>query len=143
MSNSMIESIKRLEERLRKAMISSNVDELDILLSPELIFTNHLGQKITKQQDLLAHREKLFTIKNLTLKQLEILPAENVFIVIAQVELVSEAGGLEVTTPLRFTRVWCLNHALKEALDPLLGKDQRARSENGWQVIAGHSSVIC
>lgn len=37
LSNSMIESIKRLEERLRKAMISSNVDELDILLSPELI----------------------------------------------------------------------------------------------------------
>ncbi|MDK1044873.1 MAG: nuclear transport factor 2 family protein [Anaerolineales bacterium] len=36
--------ILKYEERLRKAMLRSDVSALDQLLAPELIFTNHLGQ---------------------------------------------------------------------------------------------------
>lgn len=138
-----IDTIKRMEERLRKAMLSSNADELDMLLSPELIFTNHLGQKISKQEDLLAHIEKVFSMSRLDLSQQHILPAGDNYIVNVLAELEGEFNGVVSTTTLRFTRVWYLNNDLKEALDPLLGEHQRELNENGWQVIAGHSSIVC
>ncbi len=48
--------VVQLEERLRQAMLDSDVAELDTLIAPELIFTNHLGQLIGKQEDLAIHR---------------------------------------------------------------------------------------
>jgi hypothetical protein len=48
--------IVELEERLRQAMLRSEVSVLDKLIAPELIFTNHLGQLVTKQDDLASHQ---------------------------------------------------------------------------------------
>lgn len=48
--------ISELEERLRRAMFRSEADVLDELIAPDLIFTNHLGQLVTKQEDLALHR---------------------------------------------------------------------------------------
>jgi hypothetical protein len=36
--------IIELEQRLRQAMLGSDIVELDALIAPELLFTNHLGQ---------------------------------------------------------------------------------------------------
>jgi len=38
------------EERLRLAMLASDVGTLDELLAPELIFTSHLGEVLRKQE---------------------------------------------------------------------------------------------
>lgn len=47
------------EEMLRSAMLSNNVELLEELLSDELIFVNHFGQWLSKEQDINAHRSKV------------------------------------------------------------------------------------
>jgi hypothetical protein len=44
------------EDRLRTAMLNSDLAALDELLAPELIFTNHLGHLLGKEDDLAAYR---------------------------------------------------------------------------------------
>jgi hypothetical protein len=44
------------EDRLRTAMLNSDLAVLDELLAPELIFTNHLGHLLGKEDDLAAYR---------------------------------------------------------------------------------------
>jgi Domain of unknown function (DUF4440) len=48
--------IVEVEDRLRTAMLSSDVAALNELLAPDLIFTNHLGQLLGKDDDLAAYR---------------------------------------------------------------------------------------
>ena len=51
-----INSIIVIEDQLKTAMIDSDVLVLDQLISDDLIFTRHLGQIMSKQDDLEAHR---------------------------------------------------------------------------------------
>jgi hypothetical protein len=55
----MNSKILELEERLRFAMCNSDIDELDNLLADNLIFTNHLGQVVSKTEDLESHRKRI------------------------------------------------------------------------------------
>ena len=66
MSNPIEAQILEAEERLRLAMLDSDVNALDELLASELIFTNHLGQVLGKQDDLAAHQSGKFKIEALT-----------------------------------------------------------------------------
>lgn len=66
MSNSIEMQIAKSEEQLRLAMLRSDVNSLDKLLAPELIFTNHLGQVLTKKDDLVAHQSGTLKIEVLT-----------------------------------------------------------------------------
>ena len=67
-----MENVKKLEEQLKKAMYTSDVATLDSLLSPDLIFTNHLGQVLSKSQDIELHKSGLLKIKSLeTLEEIE------------------------------------------------------------------------
>jgi len=52
------EQIKKCEERLKEAMLHSDISELNKLLAVDLTFINHLGQLITKQYDLEAYKSK-------------------------------------------------------------------------------------
>nr|WP_235550227.1 nuclear transport factor 2 family protein [Paenibacillus sp. Soil724D2] len=44
------------EERLRTAMLFSDVELLDELIADDLTFVNHLGQVLSKETDIEAHR---------------------------------------------------------------------------------------
>ena len=55
-----------LEERLRQAMLRSDVGVLDELIAPDLIFTNHLGQLVSKQDDLAFHQSGVLKLKEFT-----------------------------------------------------------------------------
>jgi hypothetical protein len=48
--------IEEQEQRLVEAMKASNIEELDVLLADDLIFTGHTGALFTKENDLDAHR---------------------------------------------------------------------------------------
>lgn len=124
MSDKIEEEIYESEEQLRQAMLSSDVDSLDELLAANLIFTNHMGQVLTKEDDLEAHRSGILTIDELILSDPEIRVLKEVAVVSVQVHLVGSYNGARSEADFRFTRVW-------------------ARSdEDIWQVIAGHSSVV-
>ena len=124
MSNSIEAQIIEAEERLKLAMRDSDVKVLDELLAPELIFTNHLGQVLGKQDDLAAHQSGKFKIETLTSSDLHIQVIGNVAIVTVKVHLIGSYEGTGFDNNLRFTRIWNLS------------------SSGTWQIVAAHSSVV-
>ena len=124
MSNSIETQILEAEERLRLAMLDSDVKVLDRLLAAELVFTNHLGQVLGKQDDLAAHQSGKFKIETLTPSDRRIQVIGNVASVTVKVHLVGSYAGAGFDNDLRFTRIWNL-------------------SSNGtWQIVTAHSSVV-
>ena len=124
MSNLIEAQIIDAEERLRLAMLNSDVNTLDELLAPELIFTNHLGQVLGKQDDLAAHQSGKFKIETLTPGDRHIQLIGNVAIVTVKVHLIGSYESNSFDNNLRFTRIWNLS------------------SSNIWQIFAAHSSVV-
>jgi len=116
--------IVECEDRLRTAMLGSDLRLLDELLATELIFTSHEGQLFGKQDDIGAHRSGAIKIDRVTPSDRRIQLRPGIGIVTVRVEI----GGLYMGTPLsgtfRFTRVW-------------------APSATGtWQVVAAHSTLL-
>lgn len=117
------EQIAALEERLRLAMLRSDVAELDALLSPELLFTAHIGQRITKQDDLDAHRSGNIRFQSVETSEMKIITRESFAVVSLKVSMVGSFFGQSFSESLWFTRIW-------------------SPSETGqWQLIAGHSGL--
>ncbi|MFM2312909.1 MAG: hypothetical protein RLZZ04_2185 [Cyanobacteriota bacterium] len=126
--SSLIETQKnqilQAEERLRLAMLSSDVNTLNELLAPELIFTNHLGQVLGKQDDLNAHQSGTLKIQVLNPSEQHIQLAGNMAIVTVRVHLAGSYAGMASDHDFRFTRVWTLSNI------------------GTWQIVAAHSSVV-
>lgn len=117
------EHIASLEEELRQAMLHSDVDALDRLVSDDLVFTTHFGQRLGKQADLDMHRSGVLQLNTLE-------PSERLLKLMGQVVVVSVrmkvAGAYEegpFAADLRYTRIW-------------------QKTAGGWCVVAGHSSAI-
>lgn len=124
MSDDIAREIQESEEQLRLAMLGSDVNALNKLLSQDLIFTNHLGQILTKQADLEAHASGTVKLQVLTPSEERIQVVGDVVIVSVRMHVLGSYAGTPSEGHLRFTRVW-------------------ARSSNGdWQVVVGHSSVV-
>ncbi|BAU66966.1 hypothetical protein STA3757_43720 [Stanieria sp. NIES-3757] len=123
MNNSIETEIIQYEAKLREAMLQSDVKALDELLAPELIFTTHLGELVTKQDDLKGHSSGTLAIKSLTPLEQTIRIVGDGAIVLARVYIVGTYNGVPSEADLRFTRVW-------------------VPTSNGWQVIVAHSSVV-
>lgn len=119
MKNKIIE----LEERLRLAMLNSDVAELDELISPDLLFTNHVGVLISKEDDLSAHASKLLVFESLDLSQSKILIHRDSAVVSVKADIQGYYNGQPANGLFRFTRFW-------------------SNTSGEWQVIAGHSSAI-
>lgn len=119
MKNKIIE----LEERLRLAMLNSDLSELDQLLSPKLLFTNHLGVLASKEDDLNAHSSKAFVFESLDLSESKIITYENSAVVSVRADIQGYYNELPANGSFRFTRLW-------------------SNTSGKWQVVAGHSSLI-
>jgi ketosteroid isomerase-like protein len=124
MSGLIKTQILQAEERLRLAMLNSDVNTLNELLAPELIFTNHLGQVLGKQDDLSAHQSGTLKVQVLTPSEQHIQLRENMAIVTVKVHLVGSYAGIASDHDFRFTRVWTLSNS------------------GTWQIIAAHSSIV-
>lgn len=117
-------AIIAIEEQLRLAMLRADLAALDALLSPELIFTNHLGQLLGKEDDLAAWHSGRLHIESLQPSEHKVSLAGNVAVVSVRMRVVGVYDGHPANGDFRFTRVW--------ALSP----------ENTWQVIAAHSTAL-
>ena len=124
MNPSIKSQIEECEKRLRQAMLQSDLAALDALLAPDLIFTNHLGQVMTKADDLAAHQSGIVQINKIILSDQKLIENGNTTIVSAQAHIVGKFNGEGSDSTFRFTRVW------------------RKTPDNTWQVIAGHSSSV-
>ncbi|WP_419655494.1 hypothetical protein Dvar_45800 [Desulfosarcina variabilis str. Montpellier] len=119
-----INSIIVIEDQLKTAMIDSDVLVLDQLLSDDLIFTSHLGQIMSKQDDLEAHRSGFVKINSIEQAEQHIQLHDDMAIVSVLSRIQGEFGGEQSETDLRFTRIW-----------------QKSKNDS-WQVIAAHSSAV-
>ena len=124
MNRTVEAQIVNAEDRLRTAMLSSDVSALDELLAPDLIFTNHLGQLLGKEDDLAAHRSGMLKVKELTPSEQHVRPNGDVVIVSVRMQLSGMYDGNPASGDFRFTRVW--------ALSP----------NKTWHVVAAHSSIV-
>lgn len=116
--------IAELEEQLRQAMLTSDVAVLDALIAPELLFTSHLGQLVSKQQDLEMHRSGILKLKELTPSDRHIQCHQGFAVVSVQMHLLGTYDGMPLDATIRYTRVWAM------------------LSADALQIVAGHASVV-
>ncbi|MFL6672016.1 MAG: nuclear transport factor 2 family protein [Massilia sp.] len=124
MPTELIEQISAVEERLRLAMLASECKTLDELISPDLIFTNHFGQVLGKQDDLEMHRRGVLKLLKLAPSESQVKASGGVAVVSVRMQVAGSYAGSAFDEDLRYTRVW-------------------GRSVRGtWQILAGHSSRV-
>ena len=112
------------EERLRLAMLASDVGALDELISPDLVFTNHLGQVFGKQDDLELHRSGVLKFQTLEPSEMQMKASGPLAVVSVRMKLSGAYGDTPFAADLRYTRIW------------------RSWASDTWQIVAGHSSAV-
>ncbi len=124
MSTDLIHQISLVEERLRLAMLASDCLALDDLISPDLVFTNHLGQVCGKQDDLNMHRDGLLQLHTLEPSEVRVRTRGDLAVVSVRMKVGGAFDNMAFQEDLRYTRVWVL-------------------SERGsWEILTGHSSRV-
>ena len=126
--NDFEHQIVAAEERLRLTMLGAKVAVLDELISPQLLFTTHLGQLVNKKDDLAMHASGAlkFHVLELHKRQIRLFGAGSGAVAVVSVHMYLSGihSGAPFSADLLYTRVW-----------------QRGSNE-AWQIIAGHSSVV-
>jgi len=115
--------VEKLEDRLRCAMIASDVAELDFLISDRLVFVLQDGSLLTKRDDLDAHRTAKVRFITLSPSERQIQLYGSVAIVVVRMAVAGSYLGTPLSGDFRYTRVWHL-------------------SGEQAQVVAGHVSAI-
>lgn len=124
MDNEVENQIIQVEEKLRLAMLHSDVEALEQMLSPRVIFTDHLGQLVEKEQDLAGHKSGALQLSSLSASEQQILLTGDVAVVSVKMQLSGSYNGTPTNGIFRFTRVW-------------------SQSADGtWQIIAAHSGIV-
>lgn len=124
MTNLLEEQVIAAEERLRQAMLHSDVAALDDLIAPDLLFTTHLGQMATKADDLAAHRARLLRLELAEPSERQIQLHADYAIVSVLMHLVGTYEGTPIDQQMRYTRVWAIT------------------ASGSLQIVAGHMSVL-
>lgn len=114
------------EEQLRLAMLASDVNGLNELLAQNLVFTNHLGQRLGKAEDVAAHASGALTISKLETSEQHITFVNDgdVAIVSVRAQMAGRYAGQPAGGDFRFTRVWARTSGKK------------------WQVVAAHAGMV-
>ena len=123
--NSDLETrVIKAEERLRDAMMRNDVAVLDELISPDLLFTGHLGQLATKEDDLAAHRARLLRVTGMEPSERHIQLHGDFAVVSVLMHLTGSYDGTPIDQRIRYTRVWVPSYGEK------------------LQIVAGHMSEV-
>ena len=124
MNKAVETQIVNAEERLRLAMLASDVSALDELLAPELIAVSHLGELLGKQDDLAAHQSGLIKINELRPSEQHIRLHGEVAIVLVRMQISGSYNHNPANGDFRFTRVWAVSPS------------------GTWQVVAAHIGMV-
>lgn len=100
------DAIAAAEERLRTAMLTSDVSALDTLIDDELPFVGPNGSVVTKAMDLEAHRSGIIRIHRLDPSERQVLLLGEVAVVNVRMETAATIQGQRTEAALRYTRVW-------------------------------------
>ena len=114
----MKETIIKLEEALRLAMLTNDVEKLDELISASLLFVTPNGVVANKEMDLEAHRARLQKMTKLEPYEQDIKMHDNLAVVTVKMELMGTYGDFDISGNYRYIRTW-------------------AKNNERWQVVAG------
>ena len=98
--------IKGYEERLRTAMMTSDIEESDRLFSDDLIFINHLGAFISKADDIAAVKQGLVKLSDIKVLSQNIHIADTVAVVVSDIEMEVVINNEHLSEHLVYTRIW-------------------------------------
>ncbi|MBD2757794.1 nuclear transport factor 2 family protein [Spirosoma validum] len=118
-----LEQIQEVEQRLRQAMLISDVAELDALLADDLLAVGPDGQLVDKAADLAVHRSGTLHIKTMIPLETTIKLLPDVAIVFVLMNLQVAVQDQLIEGRYRYTRVW-------------------SRQTGNWQIIAAHISSV-
>ena len=124
MTETVETQIINAEERLRQAMLDSDLGVLNELLDPTIIITSHLGELLGKQDDLAAHESGLIKIHELKPSEQHIQIHREVAIVSVRMQLSGSYNSSPANGDFRFTRVWAVS------------------SSGTWRIVAAHIGVV-
>ncbi|MBD1907829.1 nuclear transport factor 2 family protein [Funiculus sociatus GB2-A5] len=116
-------TIENLEEKLRQAMLSSDVAVLDELIADDLVWTMHTGKVVNKQFDLEMHSSGIFRFTSLDISDRQIHFYGDCVVVTLKMDAAGIYNGQAFSENFRFTRVW-------------------VQRQNRWQIVAGHVSQV-
>ena len=105
-------------------MLRSDVVALNELIAPDLVFTNHLGQLLGKDDDLAAYRSGVLKVVSLESSEQHVKTLGDVAVVSVRIQLTGTYGGAPANGDFRFTRVWA-----------------RSQRET-WHIVAAHAGLI-
>jgi ketosteroid isomerase-like protein len=117
------EQIEAAEAHLRDAMLAGDVKALDDLLADDLVFTNQVGQCLTKADDLAAHSSGRLRITQLDISDQRVRPAETFAVVTLVANVGGSFDGQAFSGAFTYTRVW-------------------ERADGRWRVLAVHCSAV-
>jgi ketosteroid isomerase-like protein len=114
-----------LEARIRAAQLAADVDELEALISEDLLFAGPDGQLGSKAQDLEAYAKGLVRFLSHEPEELRIrrIGSDTVVTSLAA-RLVVEALGEISKGTYRYTRIWAREHG------------------GSWRIVGGHVSEL-
>ena len=94
------------EEQLRVAMVNSDIDQLSMLISDDLLFTTHYGALISKEDDIAIHKSGSLKFHSIELSSPRIKVHHNFSVVSVQAKIEAIVNGLPSNGIFMFTRVW-------------------------------------
>ncbi len=116
-------TIEILEEKLRQAMLSSNVQALDELIADDLAFTVPSGDVVDKLADLEAHRSGTTKFTRIEIRDRHVSDYDACVVVMVKAELAGSYNEQAFSGTYCYTRVWI-------------------KRQEDWQIVAGHVSPI-
>ncbi len=115
--------IRGYEERLRIAMMKSDIEESEKLFSDDLLFVNHLGAFISKEDDLSAVKRGAVKLSEIKIISQNIRMAGDVAVVVSDVELELILNNENLVDHLIYTRIW-------------------QRFDNEWMLVGGQATKV-
>lgn len=114
----MESAIRTLEESLRSAMLSSDVEALDALLDEGLMFVGVRGELLRKADDLELHRAGRLKLTRAEWRRVEVADHAHSAVSLVTADLAGTIDGSEFTGAVRYCRFW-------------------ANTGAGWRVVGG------
>jgi ketosteroid isomerase-like protein len=98
--------IQALEERLRLAMLGSDVEVLNELFADDLVFVDHQGRRLGKAQDLEAHRSGILKLEEIDIYDRVIKVIGDAATVSLSARIAGTYYGESFSGRFAFSRVW-------------------------------------
>jgi len=116
--------LRSAERRLQLAQLRSDVAELDALVDERLIFTGPDGRLSGKQDDLDIHGQGRQVMSKVEQHDLRVIVAGPLGVTCFYGRLEGVLDGEPFAAQLRYTRTWLFDE------------------DRGWQLVAGHASIV-